>query len=233
VNDVLDFSKLESGNVDTEMLRSNLKDTLDAVVHSIELKGQSKSLVLHTTYDKLLPEYVSTDSRRLQQVLYNLVLGNAIKFSKERGIVELQVLICPVDNCSMLTLDETSKETKNSFMAVHESPQNSVTEIGDASTKCPFRRSSTDSSPSSSVVATRINALANTYGSTSPVRESEARVLHFVVKDYGTGIKKRDLDRIFQPFHQARADTERLYGGTGLGLAIMSKLVNAMEATQS
>jgi GAF domain-containing protein len=33
VNDVLDFSKLESGNVDIEMLRSNLKETLDAVVH--------------------------------------------------------------------------------------------------------------------------------------------------------------------------------------------------------
>jgi hypothetical protein len=53
-------------------------------------------------------------------------------------------------------------------------------------------------------------------------------VLRFTVKDYGTGIKKRDLNRIFQPFHQASADTERLYGGTGLGLAVTSKLVNAM-----
>jgi CheY-like chemotaxis protein len=53
------------------------------------------------------------------------------------------------------------------------------------------------------------------------------------VKDYGAGIKKQDLKRIFQPFHQASADTERLYGGTGLGLAITSKLVTAMGGTIS
>ena len=227
VNDVMDFSKLESGNVDIVMLRSNLQETLDAVVHSIEFKGQSKGLVLRTSCDTLLPEFVRTDSRRLQQILYNL-LGNAIKFSKERVTVELQISVCRADKCPALTLDETSKETDSSSAAVHEIPQNSVIENGDVSTKCPFGRSSTDPPPLSAVAATSINTLGNAYGSTCPVPNSEARVLRFTVKDYGIGIKKRDRDRIFQPFHQASADTERLYGGTGLGLTIASKLVNAM-----
>ena len=55
VDDVLDFSKLESGKVEIEILRSNLQETLDALVHSIDVKGHSKNLTLCTFYDVMLP----------------------------------------------------------------------------------------------------------------------------------------------------------------------------------
>ena len=90
VNDVLDYSKLESGNVDITIQRSNLQEAMDAVVHSIAEKSRSKDLVLKTFYDASVPEFMATDYKRLQQILYNL-LGNAIKFSPKGGTVELRV----------------------------------------------------------------------------------------------------------------------------------------------
>jgi signal transduction histidine kinase len=82
VNDVLDYSKLESGNVDIEIRQCSLQETLNSVVHAIEAKAVSKKVSLCTIYDARICDAINTDGRRLQQILYNL-LGNAIKFSKE------------------------------------------------------------------------------------------------------------------------------------------------------
>ncbi len=94
VNDVLDYSKLESGNLDIEIKPSSLQETLNSVVQAIETQGQSKKISVRTFYDAAVGEFIKTDSRRLQQILYNL-LGNAVKFSKEGGVVELSVSVCP------------------------------------------------------------------------------------------------------------------------------------------
>lgn len=92
VNDVLDYSKLESGNVEIEIQRSSLQETLNALVHSIALKAQSKNISLRTLYGVELPEFLRTDSRRVQQILYN-ILGNAVKFSNEGSVIDLRVEI--------------------------------------------------------------------------------------------------------------------------------------------
>ncbi|MCO5934290.1 ATP-binding protein [Mucilaginibacter sp. RB4R14] len=47
----------------------------------------------------------------------------------------------------------------------------------------------------------------------------------FSVKDTGIGIKKENLDTIFEPFTQESITTTRQYGGTGLGLAIVKRLL--------
>lgn len=73
VNDVLDYSKLESGNVETEVKQSSLQETLNAVVHAIETRASSTNVSLQTNYGVSIGEYFYTDSRRLQQILYNLL----------------------------------------------------------------------------------------------------------------------------------------------------------------
>jgi CheY-like chemotaxis protein len=64
------------------------------VIHLIKTSPvtEKKHLRICTTYDTTLPEFIKTDSRRIQQVLFNL-LGNAIKFSKENSDVELAIKI--------------------------------------------------------------------------------------------------------------------------------------------
>jgi signal transduction histidine kinase len=94
VNDVLDYSKLETGNVDIEIKPTDLQELVTVVVRTMSSKAKSSSLQLLCQYDSSqLPSLVKTDGWRLQQVLYNL-LSNACKFSKEGGTVQLEVSRC-------------------------------------------------------------------------------------------------------------------------------------------
>ncbi|MCC3154489.1 PAS domain S-box protein [Hymenobacter sp. BT770] len=52
--------------------------------------------------------------------------------------------------------------------------------------------------------------------------------LQFTVSDTGVGIAPETLDKIFEPFTQAAASTDREYGGSGLGLSISEGLVRLM-----
>lgn len=53
--------------------------------------------------------------------------------------------------------------------------------------------------------------------------------LSIQVEDSGIGIRKKNLDRIFESFEQTNASTTRNYGGTGLGLTITKEMVELLE----
>jgi signal transduction histidine kinase/DNA-binding response OmpR family regulator len=89
INDVLDFSKLEAGAVDLDLVPSNLSAVVQATVEVVELQARTKALELHVKIDPELPHWVSIDGKRLRQVLFNL-LGNAVKFT-DRGSVTLSL----------------------------------------------------------------------------------------------------------------------------------------------
>jgi len=90
VDDVLDYAKLESGSFEVDVKSTKLQDTLDSVLYSISQKVQDKNIRVRTHFSPTVPEYIETDSRRLQQVLFNL-LGNAGKFSKADSVIDLSV----------------------------------------------------------------------------------------------------------------------------------------------
>jgi signal transduction histidine kinase len=52
--------------------------------------------------------------------------------------------------------------------------------------------------------------------------------VYFTVEDEGIGMTKEQMSKLFQPFTQATASTNKRYGGTGLGLAISQKLAQLM-----
>ena len=56
----------------------------------------------------------------------------------------------------------------------------------------------------------------------------EGDVIVFKVSDTGIGIKKENLQKIFETFSQADEDTTRIYGGSGLGLAISRRLIEVL-----
>ncbi|CAB9508418.1 Hybrid signal transduction histidine kinase J [Seminavis robusta] len=95
VDDVLDYAKLESGSFEVDIKDINLQHTLSSVAHSISQKIQDKNVRLRKHYSPLLPETFTTDSRRLQQVLFNL-LGNSGKFSKKNSVIDFTVSVVPV-----------------------------------------------------------------------------------------------------------------------------------------
>lgn len=59
--------------------------------------------------------------------------------------------------------------------------------------------------------------------------ESQSIRLQFEVKDTGIGIHQEKIDKIFERFGQATADTTRKFGGTGLGLTITKQLVELQQ----
>ena len=100
VDDVLDYSKLESGAMVCDVKEANLEYILTDSVNSLASSyiTKKRNISVKTLYDvRLLPNII-TDGRRLQQILYNL-LSNAVKFSKSGGIVELSVTFSPVESC--------------------------------------------------------------------------------------------------------------------------------------
>eukprot|EP00537_Pseudo-nitzschia_pungens_P011229 CAMPEP_0172393354 /NCGR_PEP_ID=MMETSP1061-20121228/9230_1 /TAXON_ID=37318 /ORGANISM="Pseudo-nitzschia pungens, Strain cf. pungens" /LENGTH=1391 /DNA_ID=CAMNT_0013124391 /DNA_START=71 /DNA_END=4246 /DNA_ORIENTATION=- len=94
VNDVLDYAKIESGHFELDIQPIDLQATLNGVVHSIsnKLRTQDKNVEVRTHYCGHLGKTMTTDGRRLQQVLYN-ILGNAAKFSREGTTIDLKVSI--------------------------------------------------------------------------------------------------------------------------------------------
>ena len=72
VNDVLDYSKLQSGFVDVQQKRSNLQDVTSSTARCVQLKSKG-GVTIETFLDPQIPEHVTTDSRRLQQILFNLL----------------------------------------------------------------------------------------------------------------------------------------------------------------
>lgn len=94
VDDVLDYAKLESGSFEVDICKINLQDSLAGVIHSISQKIQDKNIRLRTHFSADLPKFTETDSRRLQQVLFNL-LGNSGKFSKTNSVIDLSVSLVP------------------------------------------------------------------------------------------------------------------------------------------
>ena len=86
INDILDYSKLESGQLNLEQapfkLQSCLEDALDLVV----TKASEKKLELLYRLGEDTPSYIVGDVTRLRQILVNL-LSNAVKFTLEGEII--------------------------------------------------------------------------------------------------------------------------------------------------
>ena len=90
INDILDISKIESGNFDITIEKTDLYFISEHVVELFSKKASEKEINLIFNLDKKIPLCVLTDGIRIRQVLSNL-LSNAIKFTKEQGEISLNI----------------------------------------------------------------------------------------------------------------------------------------------
>lgn len=151
INDILDFSKIEAGKMDILEADYYLSKMLTDVIKSIQMKAESKNLVLKAEIDENLPSVLKGDEIRIRQILNNL-LSNAVKYTKQ-GTITLKV---------------------------------------------------------------------------KGVHSPEGFVLQASVKDTGIGIKREDVDKLFDSFRRLEEKKNRYIEGTGLGLNITKQLAELM-----
>jgi HAMP domain-containing protein/CheY-like chemotaxis protein/signal transduction histidine kinase len=89
ISDILDLSKIESGTVTVDAQEVLLSNLIEATARPFRHEADNRQLAFDVEIDPNLGRTITTDSKRLQQVLKNL-LSNAFKFT-EQGSVRLRV----------------------------------------------------------------------------------------------------------------------------------------------
>lgn len=78
LNDILDFNKIESGKLELESRKFNLRCLLRNIHTGLQPKASQHEIELNYEVDERIPDLIVSDSTRLSQVLVNL-LSNALK----------------------------------------------------------------------------------------------------------------------------------------------------------
>jgi signal transduction histidine kinase/ActR/RegA family two-component response regulator len=89
INDVLDLSKIEAGQMNVERVDFSLRSVCDDVALLLQPAVTERGLGMTITYAPDVPAYMKGDPARLRQVLLNLA-SNAVKFT-DRGVVRIEV----------------------------------------------------------------------------------------------------------------------------------------------
>ncbi len=86
INDVLDLSKIEAGNIELYMEPMEIRERIYLICQQLRPQAEKKALSLKLHIDSAIPDWMISDKNRFSQILFNLV-GNAIKFTDTGNIV--------------------------------------------------------------------------------------------------------------------------------------------------
>lgn len=114
INQILDFSKVESGKMDIVMAEYSTSDLFYEVVNITKLRAIGKNIGFNMDVDPNFPETLYGDELRIRQILLNLV-NNAIKYTKE-GEVSIKVTFSKInrirkDNTPHIEMKISVKDT--------------------------------------------------------------------------------------------------------------------------
>ena len=105
LNDILDGSKIESGQMTVSSEPLDLHEKITSIGRLLQPLAQQKNVVLETEVDPALPAAILGDRLRLRQVMQNLI-GNAIKFT-ENGKVTVAVKVVEDARAVELSVTDT------------------------------------------------------------------------------------------------------------------------------
>ncbi|MFT5445159.1 MAG: PAS domain S-box-containing protein [Gammaproteobacteria bacterium] len=103
INDILDLSKVEAGNLEIEQIRFAPHQVAREVIRVLGVKAREKAIGLEFRVEGPVPETILSDPTRFRQILTNLI-GNAIKFTDE-GAVRLVMRVVQAPGSSQLEVD--------------------------------------------------------------------------------------------------------------------------------
>ena len=90
INDILDLSKIETGNLELDLHDFNTLEELKLIVDLFQANAMQKSISIETNFGEKIPSRIHSDSTKLKQIISNLI-SNAIKFTPSEGKVTFDV----------------------------------------------------------------------------------------------------------------------------------------------
>lgn len=109
VNDVLDWSKIEAGEIDIINEPFSLDERCEAIMAVMGEQATQKGLTFSFNAIHELPKHVIGDATRFQQIMFNLI-GNAIKFT-EQGMITVSAKMLPSENPENVRIAFDVKDT--------------------------------------------------------------------------------------------------------------------------
>ncbi len=88
INNILDLSKIEAGKLTTSIETLNIKQLFKAIFHINKAKTIEKEIKFGYDFDERIPDFISSDRTKLNQILMNLT-SNAIKFTSANRQVKI------------------------------------------------------------------------------------------------------------------------------------------------
>ncbi|KAB1201274.1 Histidine kinase 3 [Morella rubra] len=200
INEVLDQAKIESGRLELEAVRFDLRAILDDVLSLFSGKSQEKGVELAVYISDRVPEMLIGDPGRFRQIITNL-MGNSIKFTEKGHIFVTVHLVEEVIGSIEVEAESSSKNTLSGFpVADRCCSWEGFKTLSQEGSPCPLSLSFSDP----------INVIVS-------------------VEDTGVGIPNEAQSRVFTPFMQVGPSISRTHGGTGIGLSISKCLVGLMN----
>lgn len=109
INEVLEISKIEAGKIIVNNSPFNIYELLYSLKSMLLIKAKEKKLDLFFEIENNIPEIISTDERKLKQILLNLI-SNSLKFT-EKGSITLQAKL-NTENSIYFAVTDTGKGMK-------------------------------------------------------------------------------------------------------------------------
>ncbi|MGB8276181.1 MAG: hybrid sensor histidine kinase/response regulator [Alphaproteobacteria bacterium] len=105
INDILDISRAEAGQLDLTFETIDARSTIASAVRMLDGTAKTRGVKLKIEIAPDFP-HLRTDERRLRQVLLNLI-SNAIKFTPRNGLVTVRADVDPADGAFIIVVSDT------------------------------------------------------------------------------------------------------------------------------
>ncbi|HUS74163.1 MAG TPA: HAMP domain-containing sensor histidine kinase [Sedimentisphaerales bacterium] len=105
INDLLDLAKTEAGKMELHIEKASVPQLCKALIASFSLLTKEKKIKVKLLSDDDIPPLM-TDAGKVQQILYNF-LSNAVKFTPQRGRIEIRAGLLPDENTVRIAVTDT------------------------------------------------------------------------------------------------------------------------------